>query len=131
MKKKNLVLFILFFFVVLLFLYSQKINFEIVEYELEGKKYKLYLADTPKKREVGLMYKKKLEVVDGMLFIFEEKIKPIFFNKNTYLDLDLYWIDGSSVIAKNFLPSIKTTRKIVCISAPKEVDKVVELVRKK
>ncbi|MFN3551083.1 MAG: DUF192 domain-containing protein [Endomicrobiia bacterium] len=127
--RKTIILFVLFLFGV--FLYFNRLNFEIIEYEIEGKKYKLYLADTQKKREVGLMYKKKLDNVDGMLFIFDEKIKPVFYNKNTYLDLDIYWIDGSSVVFKSFLPSITTARKIVYVSSAVEVDKVIELIRKK
>ncbi len=126
--RKTIILFVLFLFGA--FLYFNRLNFEIIEYELEGKKYKLYLADTQKKKEVGLMYKRRLNTVDGMLFVFDKKTKPVFYNKNTYLDLEIYWIDGSSVVFKSFLPSFKTARKIIYISAPVEVDKVVELVVK-
>ncbi len=104
-------------------------KFAVVEYVLEGKKYKLYLADEPKKWSRGLMYIKKLRNVDGMLFIFPEKTDCVFHNKNTYLDLDIYWIDGSSVVGKNFLPSVKKSKKIIYIPSPQRVDKVVELVK--
>ncbi len=102
----------------------------VVEYMLEGKKYKLYLADQPKKWQRGLMYIKKLKDVDGMLFVFPQKTHHVFYNKNTYLDLDIYWINGDSVVGKGFLPSIKWSKKIVYLYSPCEVDKVVELVKR-
>lgn len=117
--------------VVSVFVYLlKKENYEIVDYELEGKTYKLLLADTPKKWAKGLMFKRSLKSADGMLFVFPEKTKPTFYNKNTYLDLDVYWINGSSVIAKHYLASIKKTKIVVYVQAPDFVDKVVEIVRK-
>ena len=95
-----------------------------------SKKYKLYLADEPKKWQRGLMYMKKLKDVDGMIFVFPEKKHRVFYNKNTYLDLDVYWIDIDSVVGKGFLPSIKWSKKIVYLYSPCEVDKVVELVNR-
>jgi uncharacterized membrane protein (UPF0127 family) len=105
-------------------------KFTVVEYILEGKKYKLYLSDEQKKWQRGLMYIKNLKDVDGMLFVFPEKTHTVFYNKNTYLDLDVYWINGDSVVGKGFLPSIKWSKKIVYLYSPCEVDKVVELVKR-
>lgn len=105
-------------------------NFKIVEYELEGKKYKLYLADTPYKWQKGLMYVKNIKDVDGLLFVFPDSSQRVFYNKNTYLDLEVYWINGSSVVGKNFLPSIKKTGVVVYLISPSAVDKVVEIVKK-
>jgi uncharacterized membrane protein (UPF0127 family) len=105
-------------------------KFTVVEYILEGKKYKLYLSDEQKKWQRGLMYIKNLKDVDGMLFVFPEKTHTVFYNKNTYLDLDVYWINGDSVVGRGFLPSIKWSKKIVYLYSPCEVDKVVELVKR-
>lgn len=106
------------------------LRYETVNYFLEGKEYKLLVADTPKKWSRGLMYRRKLDNADGMIFIFPTKSNRLFYNKNTYLDLDVYWIDGSSVVSKNYLASIDKTKVIVHLYSPREVDKVVELVRK-
>jgi len=105
-------------------------KFTVVEYILEGKKYKLYVSDEQKKWQRGLMYIKNLKDVDGMLFVFPEKTHTVFYNKNTYLDLDVYWINGDSVVGRGFLPSIKWSKKIVYLYSPCEVDKVVELVKR-
>ncbi|MEN3014332.1 MAG: DUF192 domain-containing protein [Endomicrobiia bacterium] len=124
------VLLIILFGVAGLFLFLlKKEDYKIIDYEIEGKIYKLLLADTPKKWAKGLMHKRNLKNADGMLFVFPEKRKPTFYNKNTYLDLEIYWINGSSVVAKNYLASIEKTKIIVYVEAPDYVDKVAEIVK--
>jgi uncharacterized membrane protein (UPF0127 family) len=128
---KFLFLAALLFFISYIFIYYIiKPHYDVVEYNLEGKKYRFYLSDNVDKWQRGLMYIKKLKDVDGLLFVFPERDYRVFYNKNTYLDIDIYWIDGSSVVGKNFLPSIKKSKKIIYITSPQKVDKVVELVRK-
>ncbi|MCS7228297.1 MAG: DUF192 domain-containing protein [Endomicrobia bacterium] len=102
-----------------------------MDYNLEGKTWRLYVADTPKKWQRGLMYyKKKPYNIDGMIFYFPFPSYRTFYNKNTYLDLELYWIKGSSVVGKNFLPSIKRSGGVVVyVNSPQEVDTVVELIK--
>ena len=102
-------------------------NFEKINYNLEGKNLQLLKADTSEKWTKGLMYFRKLEGVDGMIFIFPDKQKRTFWNKNTYLDLDLYWIEGEKVVGKSSLPSIEKSKEIVIVESPKAVDKVIEL----
>ncbi|MCS7231578.1 MAG: DUF192 domain-containing protein [Elusimicrobiota bacterium] len=120
---------LLIFTLILIYTFKRE-HYQIVDYQIEGKNYRLLLADTPKKWSKGLMYKRKLTNADGMLFVFPDKRKPTFYNKNTYLDLDVYWIDGSSIIAKHYLASIEKTKIIVYIEAPTFVDKVAEIVKK-
>src|SRR3990167_7212503 len=67
-------------------------NFEIINYKIQNKTHKLLVADTPEKWEKGLMFFRKLDGVDGMIFIFPDKQPRIFWNKNTLMDLDLLWI---------------------------------------
>lgn len=129
--KKLLRIFLFFSPVVIVYILFFQTKYKIVEYNLEGKTYRLYLADTPKKWSSGLMYlKKKPDGIDGMLFSFPEVGYRTFYNKNTYLDLDIYWIKNSSVVGKGFLPSVrKTGGVIVYITSPQEVDTVVEIIR--
>lgn len=132
MVKKFLILFVLIVVVLCWLIFKNVLyKYEIVEFNLNGKTYRLYLADTPKKQQHGLMNIKKKPVnIDGMLFKFPMKSYRVFYNKNTYLDLDIYWIKDSSVVGKNFLPSLKTSGGvIVYVSSPQEVDTVVELIR--
>ncbi len=51
------------------------------------------LAATPFKRAWGLMFKKYLAHNEGMLFLFEEEKKHNFWMKNTFIPLDIFWID--------------------------------------
>ncbi|MCX7956515.1 MAG: DUF192 domain-containing protein [Endomicrobia bacterium] len=114
----------------ILAVYISKNKQDVINYRIEDKTYRLIVADSPREWTRGLMFKKNLKNADGMLFIFPHRQKPVFYNKNTYLDLDVYWIDGSSVIAKTHLASIKKTKIIVYVQPPDFVDKVAEIVRK-
>lgn len=102
-------------------------DFQTISYKLQAKSYKLLLADTPEKWEKGLMFFRKLEGVDGMIFLFPDKQPRIFWNKNTLMDLDLLWIDDNKVVGKSFLPSIEKSKEVVTVSSPKPVNKVIEL----
>lgn len=108
-------------------------NFEIIDYKLRDPSislktsYRLLVADNPEKWQRGLMYFRKLEGVDGMIFIFPNKEIQTFWNKNTLMDLDLLWIDEDKIVGKSFLPSIEKSKKNVTVSSPKEVNKVIEI----
>lgn len=51
------------------------------------------IADTEYKRNLGLMYRDKMEKHQGMLFIFPEEDMLSFWMKNTILSLDIIFID--------------------------------------
>jgi uncharacterized membrane protein (UPF0127 family) len=119
------------FLLLFLFFYFKKSQ-KLIYYSLEGKTYKLLPAKTPLEHQKGLMFyrsKKELKGADGMIFIFPDKNYRTFWNKNTFLDLDVYWIDGDRIVGKDFLPSIEKTKEILTINSPKPVNKVVEIVR--
>jgi len=119
------------FLLLFLFFYFKKSQ-KLISYSLEGKTYKLIIAKTPLEHQKGLMFyrdKKDLKGADGMIFIFPDKNYRTFWNKNTFLDLDVYWIDGDRIVGKDFLPSIEKTKEILTINSPKPVNKVVEIVR--
>lgn len=109
---------------------NQYKDLQIIDYMLENKKMKLLVADTETKWEKGLMYYRTLEGVDGMIFIFPAKEPKAFWNKNTLMDLDLYWIDGKKVIGKSYLPSIEKSKEIIVVRSKGPVDKVIEVQRK-
>ena len=74
-----------------------------------------------------MFYKKPINF-DGMIFVFPDKQMRSFWNKNTYLDLDLYWMDDEKIIGKSFLPSTLKTKKIITVSSPGKVNQVVEII---
>jgi uncharacterized membrane protein (UPF0127 family) len=76
-------------------------------FELEGTKYRLFIADTPEKQRMGLMYvrsKKDLGGADGMVFVFKDKSIRTFWNMNTVADLDLYWLSDGRNSRQNRTP---------------------------
>lgn len=51
------------------------------------------IAETLVKRQQGLMFRKNLPENKGMFFIFETANIYSFWMKNTYIPLDIIWID--------------------------------------
>jgi uncharacterized membrane protein (UPF0127 family) len=56
------------------------------------------IADTPQKRETGLMGRPTLGERQGMLFIFEEEQDLAFWMMNTMISLDMLFVDGRNEI---------------------------------
>jgi len=134
MKKLTIVLGVFIFIALFSFIFMNKTiesmgDFEVEEYVIEGKKLRLLVADTPEKHERGLMYFRKLDGAAGMIFLFPESKDRIFWNKNTFLNLDVIWQKGERSVGHDFLPSIETSREIVQVDSPEPVNRVVELVR--
>lgn len=133
MIKNKFFYFLIIFFIFLLsiFLYKKLAKKKFYPFTINGKQYQLLKATNPLQWQKGLMNyksKKDLKGADGMIFIFPEKQHLTFWNKNTYLDLDVYWINEKKIIGKSFLPSILKSRKIVIVSSPAPADKVIEIV---
>ena len=106
-------------------------NKEFINYSINNTKYKLLVADEQEEWQKGLMFyknKQELKGADGMIFIFPDKDYRTFWNKNTYLDLDVYWLNDDKVVGKSFLPSILKSKKVVTVGSGEEVNRVVEII---
>lgn len=129
--KKILTFFLFFLLFIGLFIVLNKKqpsnNKEVITYRLNNKSYRLYTAKNPQEWEKGLMFYRKLDNADGMLFIFPDKQIRSFWNKNTFMDFDIYWLNDDSIIGKNFLPSIEKSKEIVMVSSPDKANRIIEL----
>jgi uncharacterized membrane protein (UPF0127 family) len=98
-------------------------------YQIDNKNYCLLTADSSDEWERGLMFYKKPVNFDGMIFVFPKKEIKSFWNKNTYVNLDLYWMDGEKIVKRSYLPSILNSDKITTVESGKEVNRVVEIIK--
>lgn len=56
------------------------------------------VADTFLKQQKGLMFRENLPKNEGMLFIFKEEANYPFWMKNTYIPLDIIWVNGNGEV---------------------------------
>lgn len=128
MKKIFILLGVGLLIIIALIFHSYSVSSKItVEYKINNKTYKLLKAETSLQWEKGLMYYRKLDNADGMIFLFKDKQYRNFWNKNTLMDLDIFWLDDDRITGQSFLPSIEKSKNIVIVTSPEKVNKVVEL----
>jgi len=102
---------------------------EILVYTTQGDTltFDAEIADTPEKSEKGLMYRKHMNENQGMFFIFEEERPLSFWMKNTYIPLDIIFIDSNYQIvsisencmplSEQMIPSLKPAQYVLEINA--------------
>jgi len=62
------------------------------------KEIQIEIADNDFEHQTGLMYRKKIDTDKGMLFVFEKSEIKSFYMKNTYIPLDIIYIDANKTI---------------------------------
>ena len=127
---KNILIGIFVLLAALFLIFSFNKQSSLFEYKINNKIYKLLTAKNSEGWQRGLMFykdKKELKGADGMIFIFPDKQIRTFWNKNTYLDLDVYWLEDKKVVGKDYLPSIEKSKETVFIKSKEKVNRVVEL----
>ena len=131
MKKVYLILLIFVFFFVSLFFFKKNncSNNQAKIYQINSKNYCLLTANSQEQWEKGLMFYKKPVNFDGMIFVFPDKEIRSFWNKNTYLDLDIYWLNDNKVVGKSYLPSIEKSKEVIIVESKVKINKVIELIR--
>ena len=90
--------------------------------------YNVLTATSPTEQARGLMYVTKPVPFDGMQFIYQKAQVQYFWNKNTHLDLTIYWMDDDKVLGTADLPSIDHAG-LLTITSPKPANKVVEIIK--
>lgn len=91
------------------------------------KRIDIEIADTPYKRETGLMYRNQLGKQQGMLFIFDEEQYLAFYMKNTNISLDILYLNKDKVVVDIYenttimdetaLPSKSTAKYVLELNA--------------
>ena len=64
-----------------------------VKIKVDGKVYTFEVAVSNEERQNGLMFRKKLDKNSGMLFTYGSMQQLSFYMKNTYIPLDIAFID--------------------------------------
>lgn len=58
------------------------------------------IADSELEREVGLMNRTELTLDRGMLFVYPEPVQASFWMKNTYIPLDIIFLNNAKQVVK-------------------------------
>jgi uncharacterized protein len=88
-------------------------------------KFNIWTADNPGRREQGLMYVRELDDHAGMLFPFPASQRVTMWMKNTYIPLDMLFIDAQGRI--DYIAVRTTPLSLDLIEPPRAVATVLEL----
>jgi uncharacterized protein len=84
---------LLFPFLLVLLLNCSNSSLPKVKIKINKKEYVFEVAATEKSRQIGLMNRKSMKKDTGMLFVYGKKEPLYFYMKNTYIPLDIAFID--------------------------------------
>lgn len=87
--------------------------------------FKIWTADNPRREQQGLMFVRDLDEHAGMLFLFPDNPQPMMWMKNTYIPLDLLFINAQGRI--EYIAAQATPLSLSIIHSPKPVLAVLEL----
>lgn len=87
--------------------------------------FKIWSADNPQREQQGLMFIRELDDHAGMIFEFADNPHPIMWMKNTYISLDLLFIDEHGRIV--YIAARATPLSLSLIRSPQPARAVLEL----
>ena len=80
--------------------------------------YEVEVADDGASRERGLMYRHKMPANHGMLFEFPTRAPVTFWMKNTYLPLDMVFIDSDGKVSGVYEHATPLSEKLISSGVP-------------
>ena len=87
--------------------------------------FKIWTADRPSRQEQGLMFVHSMDKHAGMLFVFPAAERISMWMKNTYLSLDMVFIDAAGRI--DYIAPRAAPQSLDIIRAPRPISAVLEL----
>lgn len=90
-----------------------------------GAVFRIWIADTPERQAQGLMYVRDLPADEGMLFVNRESRVAAMWMKNTFIPLDMVYIDARGRIVRIFERTVP--QSLQTLSHPDPVMAVLEL----
>ena len=87
--------------------------------------FKIWTADKPSRQEQGLMFVRDMDAHAGMLFLFPSDQRISMWMKNTYLSLDMVFLDASGRI--QIIAPRTTPLSLDIIAPPQPARAVLEL----
>lgn len=123
--KKSLILTL---FLILLSGCTTAVSWPKKEVTLGSQKVILEIVDTPQSREQGLSGRKKLCSTCGMLFVFPQSDRYVFWMKEMNFPLDLIWLsDGVIKEISPEVPVFNMAGEITQLQANEAVNQVIEI----
>ncbi len=113
------------FSIILVFIFIGISQTQIVDSRARAKKlicfknssFLVEVAETKEQQEKGLMYVRSLPSNSGMLFIYKDEAPRYFYMKNTYIPLDIIWMDKEKKVVsikKNAQPADSEVYETIC-----------------
>jgi uncharacterized protein len=90
-----------------------------------GAVFNVWIADTPRRQEQGLMFVRDLPADEGMLFVNAASRPAAMWMKNTFIPLDMLFIDDRGRIVRIFERTVP--QSLETLSHPEPVKAVLEL----
>lgn len=87
--------------------------------------FKIWTADRPSRHEQGLMFVRDIDEHAGMLFVFPSSQRVSFWMKNTYISLDMLFLDPQGRI--DYIAARTTPLSLDIIQPPGPAAAVLEL----
>jgi uncharacterized membrane protein (UPF0127 family) len=81
--------------------------------------FEIEIAASDYEKETGLMHRKTMKPNQGMLFVYDdEKPRPTFYMKNTYLSLDLIYLDKNLKVVDFNLNTTPLSEDLISSQVP-------------
>ena len=96
-----------------------------IQSEGQSHKFEVWVADTPSRREQGLMYVVTLQPMTGMLFVFPQPRAVSMWMKNTRISLDMLFVSAEGRVIR-IAPKTKP-QSLATISSMGLVTGVIEI----